>query len=509
MRLQLALPPIAAGEAFAASGASCSVAGEFTEAIASYLNTVDYLTSDERKLIVRLLCSSKAFQARARILNQRYVNFTGKTFRRHCKFEEWRKVCGVNARGMLTKGPLKGKLVLDIESVPAGGSEFSPAASVWNQYGDRNILWIEDPPFEIRQETGSARRLGWLIRLLAHESLHAFRHVEPKKPLPKTAAERISAAIDDEIEARLFDQTVIRDIWKTRAGKVLSGFRHPAAEFFAATGSRFRLNDRFIVERSRFPGHLRLTYLEFFALSELMTKAIAAEALKRPEIEATNKRVDNLRALELKEIWELRDAVKHGNSYEKLRYFAKQMHADWTRSGHSLVDWNRQHEELAQRHACVFRALTEYTPHPDPAIRVKTCPRPHRSAPAIPPKMCVGPGLGSLDAEDADLCATASPSPGSFYRIRYGDTLHGITARAYRPEYDSLPVSGKVRLAKLINEHPYNRQFWSVSLADNVFPDGRISFGNKFRGAIELPPRPLGQAPRGRSYATIYIPKTG
>ncbi|MFQ6550031.1 trypsin-like serine peptidase [Aestuariibius sp. 2305UL40-4] len=99
------------------------------------------------------------------------------------------------------------------------------------------------------------------------------------------------------------------------------------------------------------------------------------------------------------------------------------------------------------------------------------------------------------------------PTPGRFYRIQYGKGgLLTTTGRAYR-------VSAKDdrrRLAKKINEHPYNRRFWRPTRnawERNHFPEGLIAFNPNFAKSFGDQSKTRGVAPSGRSFAVIWIPR--
>ncbi|MPZ74349.1 MAG: hypothetical protein GEU74_14190 [Nitriliruptorales bacterium] len=96
-------------------------------------------------------------------------------------------------------------------------------------------------------------------------------------------------------------------------------------------------------------------------------------------------------------------------------------------------------------------------------------------------------------AEDPGI--TAEPTPGHRYQIRRGDTLFGITSRAYSVS----PGSVRLALARVINDHPANHPFHSEDVSANE----RKLFGG---ARISLLPR-FSSAPGGsRTFAVIYIP---
>jgi hypothetical protein len=345
-----------------------TVSGEFFDAIRSFLQErvpPKPPPGEEPQVLLKLLCSSRSFRHRVRNLNRRYVNLHGKMLDRYCPITWRQEKCAVNRDGILTKGPLRGRTVLSVTS--GVGSEFLSTRALDNLYGDRHVLFIDNPPGVSKP----AERRGWLIQKIAHEAFHAHRHMNPGSRTPETLRERVSASIDEEIEAREFDKKVVKEIRKTSEGRrLLADYVHPGKAFFLQTGHL--LTDRFVVERDPFPGLLNLTYLEHFAMSALMHAAADSEGLTNNDIQSINKAVAKMPAVELKPFWKGQDAVKNNDTYKELRLLAVHMDKEWTQLG--LSDpWTGSHERMAQEHACVFRKFVTYTPHPDPAIRRPNC----------------------------------------------------------------------------------------------------------------------------------------
>jgi V8-like Glu-specific endopeptidase len=104
--------------------------------------------------------------------------------------------------------------------------------------------------------------------------------------------------------------------------------------------------------------------------------------------------------------------------------------------------------------------------------------------------------------------ALSTPMPGRYYKIQFGKGgLLKTTSRAYNVPLEPNPI----KLAQLINEHPYNKKFWRVpesAWEKKYFPNGIISFNPRFTCDIQTQKTtPSGQrASRGRCLATIWIP---
>lgn len=104
-----------------------------------------------------------------------------------------------------------------------------------------------------------------------------------------------------------------------------------------------------------------------------------------------------------------------------------------------------------------------------------------------------GLAMGELDVE-------SSPTPGSWYRIKKGDTLFGITSKAYGVK----PGSRRLKMARWINSARANRPMIDPGNADKFFPRGRISFRARYSSDVEAA---IKGAP-GNRYAVIWIPAT-
>ena len=94
-----------------------------------------------------------------------------------------------------------------------------------------------------------------------------------------------------------------------------------------------------------------------------------------------------------------------------------------------------------------------------------------------------------------------TPKPGHFYQIKTGDNLFSITSRAYGVK----PGRERLKLARLINNNPYNLRFRRPKPI-KFFPQGIISFFPEFVCGLAKQSSATGEVPRGKCYAIIKIP---
>jgi len=102
------------------------------------------------------------------------------------------------------------------------------------------------------------------------------------------------------------------------------------------------------------------------------------------------------------------------------------------------------------------------------------------------------------------------PVPGRFYAIQAG---HGGLLQTATRAYGVPLQPNPIRLAQLINNHPYNRRFWRApanAWERAHFREGIISFSPRFACTIQAQTAasPDERAPDGRCFATIWIPPT-
>jgi hypothetical protein len=96
---------------------------------------------------------------------------------------------------------------------------------------------------------------------------------------------------------------------------------------------------------------------------------------------------------------------------------------------------------------------------------------------------------------------SSTAKEGSFYQIKKGDTLLKITRSAYGVE----PGAELRKLARLINDDPYNLRFRRSEPVE-LFPEGIISFYPEFTCGFLEQLKSIARPPSGSCFAIIRIP---
>jgi hypothetical protein len=101
----------------------------------------------------------------------------------------------------------------------------------------------------------------------------------------------------------------------------------------------------------------------------------------------------------------------------------------------------------------------------EPSAKVPTDMIPADDVDDTPPKV-----------EEKTPATSGKPMPGSYYQVKKGDSLLAVTGAAYGVK------SGSVRLEKSrwINDAKANAKYVKASLADSMYPRGRISFSSPY-----------------------------
>jgi hypothetical protein len=163
-------------------------------------------------------------------------------------------------------------------------------------------------------------------------------------------ADRIRAAIAEEIATRRIERAVLSDILKTASG------RRALAGFAPSTGDAVQR----VVERDFFPSSLRRTYLEHFVLSELMRNAMEREKLTDlRELESKDEEISRIPI----HGWRTR---KFTSDYSKIRFWMRVIDFRWRRlmalRKPGNIEFAQLKEQILQEHAnAFFGGLIGYT----------------------------------------------------------------------------------------------------------------------------------------------------
>jgi hypothetical protein len=172
----------------------------------------------------------------------------------------WETDWAANDEGVFTKGPHVNRRMISIE-LSFNGSFFQPYRSPGNPLS-ADVISLQKPPSQSPDPTTPTNFNEWgqWIEIIAHESVHAWRHVLGKRRAGNTVADRVRSGIEDEIATRKWE------------GKIVNELRNQFANlrpYRPTTGSI----QPWAVERDIFPGKLIRNYLEHFALGERLYEA--------------------------------------------------------------------------------------------------------------------------------------------------------------------------------------------------------------------------------------------
>jgi hypothetical protein len=300
--------------------------------------------------VAAFLQSSQKFRDMVDALNKRYVSIWNQAGAGATHI-----VRPISDDGVITTGSFKGRRVIDVEQ-SSNGSMFEPHSPKLT--GEYDKIWIQRPD--------SSDTLRW-IEIVAHETGHAFNLIN-RTGTPAKMADRIRAAVVDEIEARKTEATVIAQIMQTTAGQQQLGGQT------SQTGS----TDPATVERNLFPGVPRKTYLESFVLSELLREAIVKENLGSSDIDKHRMAVENI------PIKGWRDRQFKTN-FAKFLFWQRVIDFRWKRFDELQRKGQKiNREQVLQEHAnAFFGGIIAYTHLPKPPAP-KPVAQPPRKVPMRP-----------------------------------------------------------------------------------------------------------------------------
>jgi len=248
--------------------------GEFRGALCRFARTGS--VPDD---VLLWLEKSRTFNAIVKTLDQKYFD----PFPPNRLPKNWDALWAPDANGIFTQGPHTGRRMIELTRGLASGfcspTGWSGTACV------RDFIQLKAPPQTAGpgKAASLAEKGGWLERI-AHESVHAWRHVLGSGPAGNTAGKRIQSAIDDEIVTRKLEGKIVKE-----AGRAVASF----ARYPPTTGS----TEQWKVERDFFQedwlNGLRATHLEYFVLAERLDAAAKSlTGTKRLALEVFVDRID-------------------------------------------------------------------------------------------------------------------------------------------------------------------------------------------------------------------------
>lgn len=295
------------------------------------------------------LAQSSTFMNMVRALDRHYIGYHNKAVPNN-----WAFAWDPTKDGVFTKGPFPGRRLFWFMHDNAGSS-FSTASALENPLG-WDMINIQQPSTQGEQEIGD-----W-IEIIGHETTHAFNRVKGNASPSKTALDRVTAAITDEVKTRATESKIVDEVMKI----------NPLKKYTKGTAS----TDPAQAQRDMFPSKLKRTYLEQFVLSERIAAAITKESLTGDQIEQHNAKIDAMplggygsmrmqfptMLLHYDKSAKLYD-VFHSD-YDELRFIQRILDARWTEYLQDGDDLDAK-EDLLQMHAAAFFAgIASYAARP-------------------------------------------------------------------------------------------------------------------------------------------------
>jgi V8-like Glu-specific endopeptidase len=108
----------------------------------------------------------------------------------------------------------------------------------------------------------------------------------------------------------------------------------------------------------------------------------------------------------------------------------------------------------------------------------------------------------AMEEADESLLPSPAPTPARYYQIRKGDTLLGVAGKAYGVKAGA----ARLEFARRVNRHPLNRKYLRKQKANNLFPEGQLSFLPEFSCDVNEQIAAIQTAVSGKCFAVLWIP---
>jgi hypothetical protein len=299
--------------------------------------------------VLTRLAKSPTFMNMVRFLDTQYIAFDGKLIP-----DSFRVKWDLQPDGVLGKGPFEGKRVIDIFSTSAE-SNSAGAGSVGNDWGN-DVIRLKKP------DSKGDQLIGDWIALIAHETTHTFNRLKGNSKPSASAADRIRAAIQDEIDTRINESKVTDEATKK-----------PALPGFFKNVDSTQTHE---VQRDFIQANMRKTYLENFVLGERISKAAYKEGLSADERSRRDAKINALPLAQFGSIsmqypalitYYVKETKMYrvfDSDYEELRFIERIIDSRWREYEKSGGDLDVK-ERLLQAHALAFfDGIIAYDPRP-------------------------------------------------------------------------------------------------------------------------------------------------
>jgi len=482
----------------------------YDDAFDSFINDLAIELKEVARAAREILQVSSSFNDITDLLNKEYVS--GERLESLGGTEKFEP----DDDGVLKKSPFAGRRSLVFSNLHIKltlGDRFLSVGSFQTQstaFSDNDFIVVTFPMAVVKEQRGKV--IARLVGTIAHETVHAFHRVTIPTKTSLSRAQRANAFIEEEIATRKKEKDILRQIVSAGGVTALAVAEKKDKGLKQEIENRI---DQIILSRPEverdFVSGTRLTYLETFVMEDMINQSLRVKELDsgkiREDFDAVNELVFDTsldEVLKVKHPELLTRDPKTGlktpfleTEFKELLLARRAMESHWKEHQADNL------EPILELHKhAFFPEGIDYTSRPKtgPAKQTK---QPKARVPAksrAPEEPFSSRILRSETGLVLVPTPTAKPTPGKFYQIKSGDSLFGISKKAYN--------SGSMEAARRINDSQYNRRFRKSAPESErkMFPDGRISFNPRFVGDLRAQMESEATASAGSSFAMIWIP---